>query len=270
MRSVYHTSAIFAVLLASTATSVFAADLSPAQPFSRPPVMAYDWSGPYVGIHAGYGWGSENDNQSRYFGGGAPTGGGGTIGGGVIIIGGVNVTNVGSIMADKFNVDGFVGGAHAGYNYQINQFVLGIEGDVDYSDIKGRHIFNGSVGTGSLSLDSKWQASARLRAGYAFDNLLIYATGGIATGSAELSTAGYKLLVIDNNWYLRRIRGSSSEIHIGWTAGAGVEYAFAENWIGRAEVRYTDFGKKTYDTPLGPVKSGWDQTTATLGVSYKF
>lgn len=230
-----------------------AADLAPRPVEPVAPVYTpYDWSGPYIGLHVGYGWGRENDNYSENGPLLPPT-----------------PAQTQSV-ADHFNMNGFVGGAHAGYNYQINQFVLGIEGDVDYSDIKGRHIFNGSVGTGSLSLDSKWQASARLRAGYAIDNLLIYATGGIATGSAEISTTGYKLLVIDNNWYLRRIRGSSSEIHIGWTAGAGVEYAFAENWIGRAEVRYTDFGKKTYDTPLGPVKSGWDQTTATLGVSYKF
>lgn len=265
MRSAYHASIACAVLLASASTSVVAADLAPSTPEPSPPAMTYNWTGPYVGIHAGYGWGRENDNQSRYFNGGGSTGGGGTI-----IIGGVNVIHVGSIMADKFNVDGFVGGAHAGYNYQINQFVLGIEGDVDYSDVKGSHPFNGSAGTGRLSLRSKWQASARLRAGYAFDNLLIYATGGVAIGSAELSATSFKLLNIDNNWYLQRIHGSSKETHIGWTAGAGVEYAFSENWIGRGEIRYTDFGKKTYDTPLGPVKSGWDQTTATLGVSYKF
>ena len=157
--------------------------------------------------------------------------------------------------AQKFSVDGFVGGAHAGYNYQINQLVLGAEGDIDYTDLKGSQRFNvGGASTGTLGLKSDWQGLARLRAGYAIDSLLLYATGGLAVGNAKLSIGPW----------------DDSNTHLGWTVGAGAEYAITPNWIGRLEVRYTNFQKKTYDTPDGQAKTGWDQTTATAGVSYKF
>jgi outer membrane immunogenic protein len=61
-----------------------------------------------------------------------------------------------------------------------------------------------------------------------------------------------------------------SNTHVGWTIGIGAEYAFTPNWIARAEVRYTDFGSKTYDLLEGPVDSSWDQTAVTVGLSYKF
>lgn len=214
-------------------TSVYAADLAATAVDPVPPVVTpYNWSGPYVGLHAGYGWGREEDNQSSLFS--SPTT---------------------TASADKFDLSGFVGGAHAGYNYQIDQFVIGVEGDIDYSNLNGsaRGVYAGGI-TRTLKLKTEWQGSARARFGYAFDNILIYATGGVAFANAKLSTAGV----------------SSSNTHIGWTAGLGAEYAFTQNWIGRLEVRYSDFGKKGYGTPDGRVKAGWNQTTVTAGISYKF
>ncbi|GLS23216.1 porin [Labrys miyagiensis] len=197
--------------------------------------MPYDWSGLYAGLHAGYGWGRESDNQSSLF----------------PVIPGPRPPP-----ADKFDLGGFVGGAHAGYNYQIGQFILGAEGDIDYANLRGSASTTYAGGTiaRTLGLKSDWQGSARLRAGYAIDNILLYATGGVAFANAKLSTAGQ----------------DSSNTHIGWTVGGGAEYAFTQNWIGRVEVRYSDFSKKTYQTIDGPVKADWNQTTATAGVSYKF
>jgi outer membrane immunogenic protein len=233
MRSFSFSIAGLAVLLAST--SAFSADLAvaPVEPVA-PVVTAYDWSGPYIGLHAGWGWGREDDDQSRLF----PN---------------VILTDA---LGDHFDMDGFIGGVHAGYNYQINQFVLGVEGDIDYSSIKGdvRASYLGGDFIRNDELKTDWQGSARLRAGYAIDNFLIYATGGVAFANAKFKVNGF----------------DDSNTHIGWTVGLGAEYAFTQNWIGRAEVRYTDFSKKTYQTSDGPVKAGWNQTTATVGISYKF
>jgi len=239
-------------LLLSAATAS-AADLAPAPVEPVVPVTAFNWTGFYVGAHAGYGWGREDDNQSRLFGGGgAPT------------TGPTGPTGTGT-PADHFNVDGFIGGVHAGYNYQIDQFVLGAEGDIDVADLKGdaHAIYAGGTSLRKLDLKSRWQGSLRVRAGYAFDNLLIYATTGVAFADGKLTNSG-----TDGGVAIPRT--SSSNTHVGWTVGVGAEYAFTQNWIGRLEVRYTDFQKKSYRTFDGPVKSGWDQVVATVGVSYKF
>ncbi|GLS21393.1 porin [Labrys miyagiensis] len=231
--------AVAAVAVFFSTSSIHAADLAaaPTEPVA-PAIAPYDWNGPYIGVHAGYGWGREEDNQGDLFPGFSDP---------RLVI---------ATSADKFDLDGFVGGAHAGYNYQIDRFVLGVEGDLDYTNLSGsaRAVYAGGAVVRTLELKTDWQGSARLRAGYAIDNLLLYATGGVAFANAKLTTAGQ----------------DSSNTHIGWTVGLGAEYAFTPSWIGRAEIRYSDFSKKSYETVDGPVKAGWNQTTATLGVSYKF
>ncbi|MDQ0393164.1 outer membrane protein [Labrys monachus] len=230
---------IFALAIAAAlslgSTAALAADLAapPAEP-QAPVVMPYTWTGFYVGAHAGYGWGRERDDQSHLF----------------------SQTPPPPPPPDKLDLEGFIGGAHAGYNYQVGPFVLGAEGDIDYAAItaSGPFSYNGGTVVGNLRLRTDLQGSARVRAGYAIDKLLIYTTGGVAFANAKLSTNG----------------AGPSNTHVGWTIGGGFEYAFTDNWIGRAEVRYSDFEKKNYETLYGPVKSGWNQTTTELGVSYKF
>ncbi|GLS20411.1 porin [Labrys miyagiensis] len=231
---------VFAGLLtAGTGRSAVAADLAlkPSDPSAPLAATPFDWTGPYIGLHAGYGWGREHDDLSEN---------------------GVTTTPppANLLTADHFNLSGFVGGAHAGYNYQFpSQFVVGVEGDIDYTDLNGSHRFTTPAPGGKLKFNTNWQASARLRAGYAIDNLLLYATGGVAFSGGELKLNG----------------GSSDDnTHIGWTIGAGAEYAFTPNWIGRVEVRYSDFNKQSYNTSLGKVRVDFNQTTATVGVSYKF
>jgi outer membrane immunogenic protein len=225
---------LLATALLVSATSAFAADLAlkPSDPVA-PVAAPFDWSGPYLGLHGGYSWGNEHDNQSVLFSGSSS-----------------------SSSSDNFNLKGFVGGVHAGYNYQISQFVLGGEADVDVTGLKGtsHYSYDGGADTGVISLKSDVQGSARLRAGYAFDSLLLYATGGLAVAQGNLNTDG----LTDKN------------THIGWTIGGGGEFAFTPNWIGRVELRYSDFDKQTYQTLDGPVKADWDQTGVTAGVSYKF
>lgn len=286
-------SLLLSVSLAALSTSAVATDLTvrPARP-ETPVAKPYSWSGFYGGAHVGYGWGNESDSQRGLFPPVRPTAAPPVveptlppveptlppveptiaptptplptelpIGQQLVVVQEFikDTHGISSYAMDEhIGPKGFVGGLHFGYNYQINQFVLGAEGDFDYTSIQGSRAFsydtsNGAI-AGTLKLKSDWQGSARLRLGYAIDNFLLYATGGIAFADAQLQTNGL----------------GSSRTHVGWTAGGGVEYAFTQNWIGRVEARYTDFDRQTYQTPLGPVRVKWDETTATVGISYKF
>jgi outer membrane immunogenic protein len=225
-----------------------------ADPVVNPPVdyvsPAFNWSGFYVGIHAGGAWGRQHDNQSEEFDSGTGTG---TTGG--------SSEPPPTTSGDAFDLDGFIGGVHVGHNWQKDSVVYGIEGDFDFTNIKGGTDFNYANGpAGHLSLKSDWQASLRARAGYAVDTWLFYATGGVAFAHAKLSATDGKITASDKN------------THVGWTVGAGIEKAFTPNLIGRLEARYTDFGKKTYD--LGDfgssIRSDWHQASVTVGLSYKF
>ena len=135
-------------------TAAHAADLpSRFAPAAAPVVAAvpvFTWTGFYVGVNAGYGWNTNDDD---------------------VVINGT-----------AFEVDdegGFVGGAQIGYNYQIGSFVVGLETDIQYADIGGDTTL---PGLDSNDDDDNWFGTVRGRAGYAFDRALIYATGGLAYG----------------------------------------------------------------------------------------
>lgn len=250
-------------------TSAFAADAVVYEPPMLPQAEIYapfSWAGSYIGLHAGYGWGKQRDNQSVFF----PPDNGSTD----------------MISADRFNMNGFIGGIHLGHNWQNGSFVFGLEGDLDYANIDGSTDFDywpwGP--TGHLSMKSNWQGAARLRVGYAVDTWLFFATGGLAFAHAKMTASGaWPVAVIEEQPENRLqsqdvimapggMSASDSNIHVGWTVGLGIEKAFTPNWVGRIEGRYTDFGSKTYN--LGPfgdnIKSRWHQATILVGFSYKF
>lgn len=232
--------------LASTfVTGAMAADAVVYEEPAPVAVTFFSWTGGYVGLHAGYAWGRENDNLSDFILEETPL---------------PQAVDDEPLTADEFDVDGFIGGAHAGYNWQSGNYVFGVEGDIDYADITGGSDFDYvGDGDGRLGFKSDWQGSLRARLGYAMDTWLLYATGGIAFGHAELDASAEGVSATDDN------------THIGWTVGAGVEKAFTPNWIGRLEVRYTDFGSEGYDLgDFGEVESDWNQTAVTAGISYKF
>ncbi|MDS1135995.1 outer membrane protein [Nitratireductor indicus] len=249
------------ILVAVAATFVFshaanAADMIVnADPAAIAPIEldVFDWSGPYIGGHLGYGWGKHHDNMPPAAGDKPP---------------------LGIPLAVKDRSGTFVGGIHAGYNWQDGPFVYGVEGDFDYTNLeRGRFFYTTPEGSnssaqGSLHMETDWQASLRLRAGIASGTWLFYGTGGVAFGRAKLSVTGNPLPPGAPDPVL----ASDRNTHIGWTAGAGIEKAFTSHWIGRVEARYTDFGSKTYN--LGrfgeKVKSHWDQATISVGLSYKF
>jgi outer membrane immunogenic protein len=242
-----------AILLAAVAASTLgfaipatAADM-PARVYTKaPPAMApvFSWAGFYVGAHVGYAWGDEHDNLSD------------------------TLTTLG----DKFDIDGVIGGVHAGYNWQAGATLFGIEGDFDGSGIKGSFFpvdadlqqFLGRDGT--LSFKSHWQASLRARLGVVTGNWLLYATGGVAFADVK---SNLDFLDCEGSCVFKE----DSHVLVGWTAGGGVEHAFSPNWIGRVEARYTDFGSKSFnynDSIPEATRVKFNITSVTAGLSYKF
>jgi outer membrane immunogenic protein len=153
----------------------------------------------------------------------------------------------GDVDADSGSVgtDGFNAGGYAGYNVQFNNWVVGAEADGTWSGM------DGSDGPATASID--WMSTVRARAGYAFDNFLLYGTGGIAFAGAELSDGTV----------------SDSNTHVGWTAGVGAEMAMTNNLIGRIEYQYADFGDKTYNLS-SDVDADLSASTVRVGLGFKF
>jgi outer membrane immunogenic protein len=195
-------------------------------------VPIFTWTGIYVGGQIGYGWGSGNLNYTfadpfdNAFG----------------------TTGLGS------SPGGVIGGAHVGYNYQINQFVFGLEGTVDGTSVSNtvQAVFPIAFGGSTLSAhtSSDIQGSIRGRAGIAWERALIYATGGVAFGGFNTK---YSLLGNANGFIGESAPGAAdgplffgsnsfSNTRVGWTVGGGIDYAVTNNWSLFAEYRYTNFG----------------------------
>ncbi|MBN9081596.1 MAG: hypothetical protein BGP04_11360 [Rhizobiales bacterium 62-17] len=156
------------------------------------------------------------------------------------------------------NTNGFIGGGHVGYNYQMNNsFVVGLEGDFEGTSLKGsRAFFPGVLVKNRIN----WQASIRARAGVAFDRALIYATGGVAF-------AGLR-----NELIAPPFSVSASNTRTGWTIGAGVEYALTNNWSARVEYRYADFGRRNdgFGFLFANNNNRVQEHAVRVGVSYRF
>ena len=109
----------------------------------------------------------------------------------------------------------------------MRQWVLGIETDFSGSDIKGSGHSTATYNCATVCSTNVTEfGTVRGRVGYAWNNLLLYGTGGLAYGNIESNLNG----------------GTVSNWQTGWTAGAGVEYMFGRNWSGKLEWEYVDFG----------------------------
>ena len=153
---------------------------------------------------------------------------------------------------------GWLIGGTLGYNMLTGNFVWGLEGDIDLSTIKG----STSGGTGVCATPgcesrNRWFGTARGRIGYAFDRWLPYLTGGAAFGDVKMSP----------NTGL-----SETKTKIGWTAGAGIEWAFMTNWSTKIEYLYADLGKSTCSAASCGVDTDvtWKANIVRLGVNYRF
>ena len=228
MRSILLASVAAAALISGSA---FAADLpsrSSAPAFAAPAPIAYNWTGFYLGVNAGYGW-----NSSGWRNAGAPV-----------------FTNFNT------NGDGFVGGGHVGYNWQMNQFVFGLEGNADYSSVRGSNTCAGGAGSICRTKQS-WVGDIDARLGFAADRALIYATGGVAFTNYSFTSP-----TIPASW------GAGSRT--GWTIGGGIDYAITNNWIAGISYKYYDFGSATSTAAATTVRFRETESVIAARLSYKF
>ena len=219
-----------AALLAADAMPSFAADLPrPAYKAQPSPyyVAPFSWSGFYVGINGGYGFGTSNWTAT-----GLP------------------------VSTGNFDLKGAVAGGTLGYNLQTGAWVWGIEGDFDYSWIKGTDTT--TCGGPGCETQNNWLATGRLRVGYAWDRWLPYITGGAAGGNIKLGGGGL---------------GTESKTKIGWTAGAGLEYAFLGAWSAKLEYLYVDLGSAECDAATcggATIDGSFKTSLVRVGVNYRF
>ncbi|VAV95008.1 hypothetical protein MNBD_ALPHA08-108 [hydrothermal vent metagenome] len=147
---------------------------------------------------------------------------------------------------------GIVGGLMAGYNYQVGEFVVGAEADIMFTGIDNRSTVDG------VEQEFSYLSTLRARAGWALDDTLIYLTGGVGIIRSKFSL-------------LAPFNESRSKIHVGYVVGGGIETAFTENLIARAEYLYGSFGKKNYVYVPGTVRTGVNNLhIARAGIAYKF
>jgi outer membrane immunogenic protein len=227
---------VFALALVAglASTSAYAADAVIYEPPAPAPVYQevpiFSWTGGYIGLQGGALWSnSDIDGDIDVFG---PDEG---------------------VFGDNFN--GGLFGVYAGYNWQTGPWVFGAEGD--FNGVWNDETFTVNTlrfGPRDVEVGSDYLASLRARIGYAFDRTLIFATGGVAFTQFSANLSDENFVDADQNL-------------TGWTIGAGAEYAFTNNWIGRVEYRYYDFSD---DTLEGFGDFGVETNTLTVGVSYKF
>ncbi|MCA0031646.1 outer membrane protein [Mesorhizobium sp. B263B2A] len=150
---------------------------------------------------------------------------------------------------------GFVGGHVAGL-WQFDQAVIGAEADLNYSSVDG----TADLGAGNtFGTDVKWFGSVNAKAGYAMDRVLVYGIGGVAFAGIETSQAAGAAF-------------SETRTNVGWTVGAGVDYALTDKFVVGAQYRYYDFGSEHFDGSNGFTDRDQDTKLNTVGVnlSYKF
>lgn len=240
-----HSLILATAALLSTALPAFAADLMVSEP--APAVSSgYDWSGAYVGVFGGYSAGTV-DWTGEYFDGN---------------------TSLGATDG-SFDADGWLVGGTIGANMQSGAFVFGVEADIAWSNISGDgEAIDGPGPDASYpSATVDYLGTLRARAGIAADSALFYVTGGLAAGGGDISITNVDTLGDDR---------SESFTATGWAAGAGLEFALADNVSLKAEYLYTSLSTGDVDFGSGPdfdsliVNGDLTSNTVKIGLNYGF
>jgi outer membrane immunogenic protein len=204
---------------------------------AAPAGSAPRWAGYYVGGHAGYSYFERDVNVSFVDGGGA----------------GVAATVAAGALPLNFSRTrgGFIGGGQVGLNRQTGNWVYGLEADFSGTSFDGTQTRQTAVGgflplSTSVTQDLEWFGTVRLRVGHAWNNVLVYGTGGLAYGSIKY---GYTQNNVPAGGTIN-LSSSDRQVEIGWTVGAGAEYAWDSRWSAKLEYLYFDLGDRTLNAPL--------------------
>lgn len=208
---------------------------------TRPVQPVYNWTGCYVGAHAGYGWG-----ETRLDSGGA----------------------FNTLSPVSAGTDGGLAGGQAGCDWQVTpNFVFGVEGMAAWADIHGASdpfFENKNV----FSASTNWIASTTARAGFNAGAWLFYAKVGPAWSDNDYRVRG--------SFFIFDYDERGSDTRSGWTWGVGLEWAFAPNWSAKLEYNQYDFGRGSVrlSDRLSPdttvVRTETDIRVVTVAFSYRF
>jgi outer membrane immunogenic protein len=232
--------------------SAFGADLE--MPLKAQPVIPpFTWTSCYAGVQGGAGWGQTDLNDSF-----------GTIGSPIILAGGTGFTSANA------GISGYLIGAQIGCDYQFApSWVAGIEGAAAGGNIGGNTtVAIPGVPGDSLTFTENTDllTSVTARVGYAWNDWLLYGKGGAAWTANRYSA-------FDVAGLLFNFQGL--ENRFGWTAGAGIEWAFWQNWSIKLEYDYYGFGSRsvtfidnTISMTSGPVNINQNIQTVKLGVNF--
>lgn len=233
---------------------------------------ATDWTGYYAGLNVGAFVGDSDANTHAASAG--------------TYFANTSVTSIQAHGTQKLSPFGFTGGAQAGYNYQTGHWVLGIETDASgntASDSKSTTVVypccSPSTYTISQKVSNDWAVSLRPKLGYAFDNTPIGDLLGYVSAGVVASEINYKSTFSDNFGLNAYESQNVSELHAGWSVGAGAEVALNSRWSIRPEYMYTDYGKVRPTGTLGatggwtaPMEHSADLTSSVfrIGANYRF
>ncbi len=155
----------------------------------------------------------------------------------------------------SFPGNGIIGGVEGGFNMQMGQAVVGVEGDFSFTGVEGTYTdtIDDFASTGRL----KSLATVRGRLGFAAGRALLFATGGVAFGNVEAQ--------LDDGYGGPVITTTDSQNHVGWTAGGGLEVAVTDHVSIKGEALYYDLGSRTYTFNEGV--GGWNPITVDAAVT---
>jgi outer membrane immunogenic protein len=231
---------------------------------------APSWTGFYIGAHAGYSWGSVDGDTQR-----------------TVIIPPASAPNfwvntpnpVPFVFQRDINPKGWLGGFQTGYNFQAGRIVYGVEADFSWTGQSDSIALSGDTRPAFFNTEDfsynettaaklRYMGTVRGRFGYTVGQLLPYVTGGFAWGRMSM----------DTNWLLHQFNqvanlpfaGSESHTHVGWTLGAGFEYAFADRWSAKVEYLFVDLARENYFAGVqGGGSFGMQDHTVRGGINFR-
>jgi outer membrane immunogenic protein len=245
MRKLFHTTAALSVLLTTSMTADAADVRAGPAPYAPPPPVyvppPFSWTGFYLGGNIGGAWTNRD----------------------------VSDTLLGANFNDGNNNGVFIAGVQLGYNWQVSNFVVGIEADFDGTE-DNNNAGIPALGAIQVSSHNRWITTLATRFGVANGPWLFYGkVGGGWVGPDDFTitnlTTGASITAHNNT-------------NSGWLVGAGIEWAFALNWSAKVEYNHIGFDSRTFTFPVGSlflvgdtlVERNREIQTVKVGINYLF